>query len=86
MSTQLKINHVSVSVRVDYEDTSGTEPTKHVFNDSVSLNFQDEADLNRALNDKPHFAAVLPKLVKKMISSHDPDNKNAKKLIKDLGL
>ncbi|KQS33978.1 hypothetical protein [Dyadobacter sp. Leaf189] len=86
MINQLKINHIGISVHVNYADISGAEPTTHNFNDSVSLNFQDEADLDRALKEKPHFAAVLPKLIKRLINSHDPENKDAKKLLKDLGI
>lgn len=84
MANQIKVNHIGISVHVSYEDTSKQEPTVHSFNDTISLNFQDEADMNRALADKPYLAEVVPKLIKKLISSHDPENKLAKKILASL--
>ena len=83
--SKLKINYISVTVNVNYQDESEKEPVGSTFTDSISLNFHNESELNRAIKEKPHFAEVVPILLKKLAASHDPENKDAKKLLKDLG-
>lgn len=86
MANKVKVNVISFNVHINYTDESGAEPKPCVFNDSVTLNFNDEAELNRTLKEKEIYAELIPKLVKKAIETHDPENKAAKKLFKDLGI
>jgi hypothetical protein len=83
--SKLKIRHVTINVHVAYADESGKDPANYAANDSVSLNFADENELNRALAEKPHFAEAAPALIKKILESHDQENKNAKKLLSAIG-
>lgn len=84
MANKIKINHVSLSVHVSFTDESTKDAKPVSANESISLNFGDENELNRILLEKPHLAEILPPLIKRIVESYDSSAKAAKKLLSEI--
>ncbi|MDR6805578.1 hypothetical protein J2Y45_002113 [Dyadobacter sp. BE34] len=82
---QFQFDYASINFSVTGREVSTGEPKAFSFNDSASLNFNDENELNRTLNDKGFLLEVVPALVRRALQSYDSENEKAKQLKQALG-
>ncbi|MCF2498387.1 hypothetical protein [Dyadobacter chenhuakuii] len=81
---QLTVDHFSLNFSVVGRDTTGGAEKPLQFQESVNLNFSNEAELNKTLLEKPFLMDLIPKLVKVAVDKYDPANENAKKLKEEI--
>lgn len=84
ISPQFDFDFASINFSVTGRDLSSGEPKSFQYQDSATLNFSNEAELNKTLADKPYLLQIIPQLVKLAVDSYDPANENAKKLKDDI--
>lgn len=83
-SPQIAFDSINLNFYVSGRDVSTGEPKTFTFNDSVGLNLNDDAELNKTLSDKPYLLEVIPKLVQRALQSYDAENAKAKQLKDEL--
>ena len=81
---QIEFDSINLNFYVSGRDVSTGEAKVFTFNDSANLNFNDEAELNKTLNDKGYLLEVIPKLVQRALQSYDSENAKAKQLKDEL--
>ena len=75
---QFEFDYASINFSVTGREVSTGQPKAFSFNDSASLNFNDE-------NDKSFLLEVVPALVRRALQSYDSENEKAKQLKQALG-
>ncbi|MBO9615627.1 MAG: hypothetical protein J7619_23220 [Dyadobacter sp.] len=82
---RFEFDYASLNFSISGREVSTGEPRAFNFNDSASLNFNNEGELNNTLKDKGYLLEVIPKLVKRALDSYDSENEKAKQLKEALG-
>lgn len=75
----LDVQSINTSFVINYVDKTDPENPKHGhYQESINLNFGDEADLNRILTEKPYIAQIAPVFANRLITGYDSENATAK--------